>query len=582
MDPALPDTAGPKLTLKVLTRTRTSRSWLFVAAALLGVLALPLPAQAATAPDKPPAGWPKTMEVGLRDDEGGAAALAETAPGVRLRYHYLSGDVLRKRNKHWSEYATGNGAFVSQYIEDSRAHDQIPVFSMYSLMESTPGHGQPDEADWARLNLAAPATMKAWFEGLELFFERSAGKGLVVLHLEPDMWGYSHRRATDDDASTVPAAVASSGFAGADGMPNTLSGVARTIVELRDALAPNVALGYQMSVWGTGVDPAYSDDADDEVDRIAARAAAFYSSLDADFDLIFHEFSDRDASYRQLVDMEPRALWDGADYARHARYIRSVSNLTRRRGVIWQIPLGNSVMRAMDNTRGHYQDNRVQTLFADALGNRLQAYVNAGVVGLLFGDALPDATCACDKPRVSRSGGGAAVADGITNPNPVNGNSRKSLSADDDGGYFREQVGRYVERGRLVLPSGRVAAPGSPGSSDLVGTDRVAFRGRLVGPTSALRRGGRWDVRLAVKSTAPATVIATLQTRRGTSGSFKNAGSPVRLKLSAGSERSFTVRWKIPSSAKAGGYTTRIVIRERTSRSRPLAVLPLKRSLRVR
>jgi len=93
----------------------------------------------------------------------------------------------------------------------------------------------------------------------------------------------------------------------------------------------------------------------------------------------------------------------------------------------------------MDDTWGHYQDNRVQWL----LGSRahLQDYVDAGYVGFLFGGGAEGTTCACD-----------AQHDGVTNPAPINGNTRASLSADDDGGLFRSLTAAYYRAGAIALP----------------------------------------------------------------------------------------------------------------------------------
>ena len=104
----------------------------------------------------------------------------------------------------------------------------------------------------------------------------------------------------------------------------------------------------------------------------------------------------------------------------------------------WQIPLGNTVMRAMNDTTGHYQDNRVQWLLDGASGRKhLRAYVKAGYIGFLFGGGSGETTCACDGQK-----------DGVTNPDPIDGNTRPSLSADDDGGLFRSLVKSYYQHGR--------------------------------------------------------------------------------------------------------------------------------------
>jgi hypothetical protein len=71
----------------------------------------------------------------------------------------------------------------------------------------------------------------------------------------------------------------------------------------------------------------------------------------------------------------------------------------------------------------------------------LRPYAAAGVVAFMFGRGADGATCACD-----------AAKDGVTDPAPVNGNTRASLSADDDGGYFKAQARAYYRAGAITLP----------------------------------------------------------------------------------------------------------------------------------
>ncbi len=98
-------------------------------------------------------------------------------------------------------------------------------------------------------------------------------------------------------------------------------------------------------------------------------------------------------------------------------------------------------MQAVNNTPNHFQDNRVEWLLEDPTRTHLAAYRQAGVVAFLFGRALPGTTCACD-----------AAGDGITNPPPIDGNTRPSLSAADDGGFFQQQAMAYYAGGAMPLP----------------------------------------------------------------------------------------------------------------------------------
>jgi hypothetical protein len=247
--------------------------------------------------------------------------------------------------------------------------------------------------------------------------------------------------ASGDDAASVPAAVASTGDGDLTGLPNTAAGFARAVVRLRDRYAPNVVLGYHLSVWGTKVDIALQNPSNRRVDRLARRSARFFRSLGARFDVTFAEFSDRDAGFKQHVYGDGGASWwNAADFSRDIRFDRGYSRAARQRIVKWQIPLGNTLMRAMDDSWGHYRDNRVQWLLGDGGRARLARYRRAGVVALLFGGGAEGTTCACD-----------ATGDGVTDPPAHGTNRRRSLSADDDGGYFRSRVRRYVRRGALRL-----------------------------------------------------------------------------------------------------------------------------------
>jgi hypothetical protein len=379
----------------------------------------------ASAPALPPLpkGWPLTLELGLTDPPGGAAALRRSVP-VRLRYQYLAGGV--NTGKGWSTW-NENGTFVSRYVAESAASGLTPVLSYYMLLQSRPGG--KDEAAADLRNLRDPATMAAYWRDLELAFRRAAGRTRVVLHVEPDLWGYVEQAARDDDASTVPVAGV-----------GDVSGFARRIVRLRDRLAPNVLLAWHLSGWGTREDILYSKPSLPHVDVLARRAARFYRSLGAQFDLVFTDAADRDAGFREKITGDGGAAWwKPADYVRELRFLSTFSHASGERIAIWQIPLGNTRMRAMDDSWGHFQDNHVETLLDRP---RLAAYARAGVVALLFGGGAGGTTCACD-----------ARHDGVTNPEPIGANTRLSLSADDDGGYFRERARAYERAGAVRLPA---------------------------------------------------------------------------------------------------------------------------------
>jgi hypothetical protein len=378
-----------------------------------------------------PARWPsRALQLGAFDSPGGASTLRQIAP-FGFRYQYLAGGV--NTGSGWANWNPG-GNFATYYIQDSVANNVTPVFTYYMIYQSAPGNSM-SEIDGVNSNLQNTATMTAYFSDLKLLLQRSgAFSQPVVVHIEPDMWAYAHHRATADNATTVPAKVAATGLAELAGLPNNLAGVAQGMKRLRDQYAPNVILAYHLSVWGSqGTSGTGSG---------AVRSANFYRSLGADFDVVFHDLIDRDAGFYQYVYGDGgRAWWGPTQFANNVTYIRDFVSIARERVVLWQLPLGNTRMRAMNNTWNHYQDNRVEWFLDEPARTHLRDYANAGVIALMFGRGADGTTCACD-----------ANNDGVTNPAPINGNTGDSLNADDDGGFFRQKSGQYYTTGAYPLP----------------------------------------------------------------------------------------------------------------------------------
>lgn len=463
------------LSIKTFSSLKHVGSILIVICLLCAIARQPSHAALAPLPSK----WPTTFELGLSDAPGRAADLRKVT-NFKFRYQYLAAGV--NTGNGWANW-NPNGDFAKYYIDDSVKNGFIPVFTYYMIFQSLPGVNM-GEPNGVFANLSNVETMKAYYNDLKLFFQKAGAfpNTPVVLHVEPDMWGYIEQKS--GTKTGAPVMVSSTGLPEAAGLPDTAPGLAQAIKKLRDKYAPNVLLGYHISIWGAGVDISMSDPSDSEILSLAQREVGFYKSLSTDFDLVFAEFSDRDAVYHQQVNGRgTQAWWNSSDYKRNLLFLSTISTATQKRIVLWQIPLGNTKMRAMNNTRNHYQDNRVEWFFDDP-NNRsnLQEYVNAGVVAMLFGPGSGDVTCACD-----------AAKDGVTNPNPINFTntngyqvsnnliSSQSASigtvpafsgstlltpyaADDDGGYFKWKAYEYYKKGSLALSS----APISPTISTTV------------------------------------------------------------------------------------------------------------------
>jgi hypothetical protein len=315
-----------------------------------------------------PIGWPHHFLLGLSDSPGDAAALHRKAD-LDARYQYLSGGV--NTGHGWATW-NPDGTFASMYVRESTAAHMIPVFTYYQLLQSSPATGA-DELHKDLSNLRNRATMKAYWADFSLLLRRvrqSAGSQLVVVHVEPDLWGYL------EQAHAVALA----------------RSFAHHLITLRNRLAPRVALAWHLSVWGTDLDPTYSKGTLAQMDALAAKSAAFYASLHARFNLVFNDVTDRDAGFYKVIEGNPHTAWGAADFRRHDAYIAGFTRRTHMPVVLWQVPLGNTTL---DNTWDHFRDNRLQWwLQGPASRAHLRATRNAGVVGLLFGGGADGTTSA--------------------------------------------------------------------------------------------------------------------------------------------------------------------------------------------
>jgi hypothetical protein len=243
------------------------------------------------------------------------------------------------------------------------------VLTHYQLLQSAPAAGKSELAKELS-NLRNPATMRKYWSDFTLLLRRAAqaaGGSLVVVHVEPDLWGYLEQAHAGSLARTF----------------------AQHLVALRNRYARSVMLAWHLSVWGTNEDPTYSKPSIDHMDVLAAQSAAFYQSLHARFDLAFTDVADRDAGFYRVIEGNPRATWGPDDFARENRYLAGFTQRTQLPAVLWQVPLGNAML---NNTWGHFRDNRVQWWLGDR--QHLTDTRDAGVIGLLYGGGAAGTTSA--------------------------------------------------------------------------------------------------------------------------------------------------------------------------------------------
>ncbi len=397
-----------------------------------------------------PPGFPHYFSFGVMNAPGAVADLnaMRTNNNTKFasRYQYLGGGV--NTGIGWETWNKPQGQFASNYLTESDKNGYVPTFVYYEMCNSNgsqpgsncPGHDlQQDTA-----NIVNPSTMNAYYANWVLLLKQiKAFKKPAVVIVEPDLWGFlQYSSKGGDDAAKLPASVSSSGYGDAARFPNTVQGFAWALLHMRDVYAPNAVLTLHASLWATGADIAVDTRANLDVNNMAMREAKFLNSAGlvgnpagvSKWNLLSNDVADYDSA-------QPggRSWWDRynktfPNFTRYLSFISMLSQATKQRVVIWQIPEGNQYFETMNNSPGHYQDTR-----AEYIMNHISDFAKAGIIAVLFGPGNGGTT------NID------TMKDGVTNSAPISSyecthcNTHVSTYADDDGGYLRIFIGQYMK-----------------------------------------------------------------------------------------------------------------------------------------
>ena len=392
-------------------------------------------------PTPPWRGRRRRCRSALEDEEGGAAALRASAP-FGVRYHYLAGGV--NTGQSWQSWATGGGSFVLELRRRLHGERDDPGLLVLRdppeparrgpVRRAAGGRRQPGQPRHDARLVRGPQGVPPE-GGRERHPRRAAGRARPVgLHAAP-------RAATTP--RRVPAQVAATGMLDLRALPDTAAGVAQGVKRLRDTYAPNVRLGYQVSIWGTGKDIAVV-----QRGRRGGRCARHpvRALLPLAAHVVRHGLRrvrrPRLRLRRQARRPQRRRRLVGR---RRLRPVRAVHRRRAREAQARPSCCGRS--RSATRCTGRWTTARTTTpttassgCSASASREHLKPFLEAGVVALLFGSGQGDGTCACD-----------AAGDGVTNP-PPNGTATRDVAE-------RRRRRRLLPRARERLLPGRRALP---------------------------------------------------------------------------------------------------------------------------
>jgi hypothetical protein len=423
----------------------------------LALLAVPLtPARAQRVPGLPP-----HFGFGLSAGQGDTW-LPQSGIPWDYRFQYLVGGV--NTNQGWETW-NPNGTFALNYARESQQHGYIPMFPYYELLQSNGGCAGCDENRKDLTNLNDAALMRAYYANFALLMKRlgpgthdgiQGFGGTALISIEADFsGGYAYQAANNgvcfgfctgrgNDPGLIKAAVASSGHPDVAGYPDSFQGFSQALAHLRDLYAPNVLLGYDVSMFATGVDLGSDTNPNHDGFAIGQQVGTFMSKL-GPHELLFNNPLDRDAGqYKSLFGQN--RWWDRLNqtfpnFTRWEQYLRGISTADANTPfLLWQVPAGNQYFRSVNNTNGHFQDNRAEYIFS-----HIPELMQAGVIGAMFSPGNAGGTTWDDVTR-----------DGVTNPASIctsdglsSGqicNDHESTVADDDGGFIRMSGQAYYQK----------------------------------------------------------------------------------------------------------------------------------------
>ncbi|HKV86358.1 MAG TPA: PKD domain-containing protein, partial [Candidatus Dormibacteraeota bacterium] len=383
-----------------------------------------------------------------------------TSSGVpwKYRYTYLAGGV--NTGTGWETWNSPAGAYALDYMTSSTTSpaNYMPVLTYYEICQSNgsaganPCYGNDPTVDWTNIN--STSTMAAYYANFKLLMQQAAAYGKpVVVHVEPDFWAFMQQRAAASgftQANQLTASVQSSGFADVNGYANNLQGFACALLHIRDAYGGgNVIMGIHASLWASGIDVGSDTSTNLNVTGEADKTATFLNSAcissnpygGSTWDTVFNDVADHDAGWFEQ-NGAPN-WWDKnnvtfPNFARWLSWMTEMHTQTARPLVVWQVPEGNQYFLTMNNTCGHYQDNRAEYFLSHP-----SSLWSAGIEAVMFGSGNGCQTNNFDHDPTDgiTNNNGVATTDALGGCNACN--THTSTVADNDGGYLRMAVGQY-------------------------------------------------------------------------------------------------------------------------------------------
>lgn len=274
------------------------------------------------------------------------------------------------------------GKYLRDFFQKAEARGQLPLVTYYQLL-----HASRVPEGVAQIQaMTDPALLTRYLADWR-FVLQTVGERRVLLHIEPDLWGYAQHLGPDPEA--LPAAVKASNPRDCGELPDTVSGFGRCMIRMARKYAPNAKVGLHASFWSTQIDVSLNRDPTFDVAAEARKTARYLEKLGgAEADFVVIGASDRDAAW-YLEARKQNRWWDDTNHSlpnfdQAFLWAKTVSETLERPHLWWQLPLGN---RTLPNTNQRWQDNRADYFFAN-----VEQVAGSHGFGMVFGAGMKGMT----------------------------------------------------------------------------------------------------------------------------------------------------------------------------------------------
>ncbi|MCX8011454.1 MAG: hypothetical protein N3A61_09900, partial [Ignavibacteria bacterium] len=239
----------------------------------------------------------------------------------------------------WGWWNWYSGGFVKRFCDNAERSGYIPVLSLYlfqSGAQSFGCSGSEYEKIFCAINNSSLMN-EFWNRFIQMCKEaKSSYAKKIIFHIEPDMLGYLQQRAIKENKnpSTISAYVGDSKY------QNNLEGMHQRMVDLvREHCSDRGYIAWHASLWGNIISLKDNTEKFLNVDSLAKSTTDFLMRCSPSCDLIFADWSDRDAGYDDI-------WWDKKNlsvpnFTRAILFNNLISYYSKKKVVLWQIPIGN-------------------------------------------------------------------------------------------------------------------------------------------------------------------------------------------------------------------------------------------------